>query len=64
MTTFATSMPKIERLDPPITPDQLIELTKAAASSKTDELEKAVAHAIRAMLCPLAIYSGPEEERP
>lgn len=47
---------KIERVDPLITVEQTIELVKLAVSSKTNELEMAVAMCLKAIVMPPYIY--------
>lgn len=54
---------KIERLDPLITVDQTIELVKLAVSSKTQELEKAVALCLKAIVTPPYIYNDSNVEQ-
>lgn len=52
----------IERVAPLITVEQLTELVNLAVSSKTNELELAVAEAIKAISTPPMIYTGDVKE--
>lgn len=50
------AMGTIERVMPLITVEQTIELVKLAVSSKTNEMELAVAMALKSILMPPMIY--------
>lgn len=52
----------IERIPPLITVDQTIELVKLAVSSKTNELEMAVALCLKAIVMPPYIYNDKQEQ--
>ena len=51
-------MDNIERVEPIITPEQLIRILELAVQSKTNELEIAAAKALHQIGSPAFIYKG------
>lgn len=55
------TMPNIERVEPIITPEQLIRILELAVSSKTNELEIAAAKVLHQIGSPAFIYKGEDD---
>lgn len=53
----------IERIEPLITVEQTLELVRLGCGSRTEEMEKAVALAIRCIISPPCIYRDTKDEK-